>query len=389
MDGLHDGRINRAIDGYRSFLRVCRADVTDFRLTPLAEPTVFARCFAVYGLWLIGEHRELDAARDALAVALRRDVRGARAAAGAEIRSKAFRQLLCFSLSALAVLGVLEEDPLPDLVLEQLPDDLEQELRELGSLEGRAQSGNQAMFLAVFLIHAQRYLGHKSGAALEAWMRLHRSAMNRHGFWGPQSGPTHLHFQNGYHQYEILEYLQADNPGRSSAIEAVRQLADAEGHFAPHPGGGGCFDYDAVHVLTPEGRMPDEKTVAMLRTTAATIIAEQQADGGFCESLRVRPRLRSGPGYAERLASARNFALFKERLRYALTLQRPKHDRIHTHWSRYQRRWDESNLWDSWFRMLTLARIECAFDPARAAEWGFIDYPGIGWHPSLRRPSDR
>lgn len=85
--------------------------------------------------------------------------------------------------------------------------------------------------------------------------------------------------------------------------------------------------------------------------------------------------------------SARDTALFKERLRYAATLKRPKHDRIHTHWSRYQRRWDESDLWDSWFRMLTLARIECAFDPARAAAWGFIDYPGIGWHPSLRRPS--
>lgn len=41
--------------------------------------------------------------------------------------------------------------------------------------------------------------------------------------------------------------------------------------------------------------------------------------------------------------------LFTERLRYGLTLQRPKHDRIHTHWSQYSRRWDESNLWDTWF----------------------------------------
>ena len=384
MDGFFDGRLNRAIEGYRSFLRACRADVTDFRLTPRAEPTAFARCFAVFGHWLAGERRELDAVRDDLAGAIIRDLRAARAAAGREIRSKAFRQLLCFSLSALAILGMLEEDPLPDLVLEQLPDDLERELRELGSLEGRAQSGNQAMFLAVLLIHAQRYLGHESGAALEAWIRLHRSAMNRHGFWGAQAGPTHLHFQNGYHQYEILEYLGADNPGQGRAIEAVRSLADAEGHFAPHPGGGGCFDYDAVFVLTPDGRTPDDETAALLRTTAATIIAEQQSDGGFCESLAVRPRHRAVAGYIERLTSARNAALFKERLRYALTLQRPKHDRIHTHWSRYQRRWDESDLWDSWFRMLTLARIDCAFDPARAANWGFIDYPGIGWHPSLR-----
>jgi hypothetical protein len=75
--------------------------------------------------------------------------------------------------------------------------------------------------------------------------------------------------------------------------------------------------------------------------------------------------------------------LFAERLRYGLALQRAKHDRIHTHWSGYSRRWDESDLWDSWFRMMTLARIDAALDHQPAAGWGFINYPGIGYHPSL------
>ena len=40
----------------------------------------------------------------------------------------------------------------------------------------------------------------------------------------------------------------------------------------------------------------------------------------------------------------------------------PKYNSITTHWNNYNRKWDESNLWDSWFRMQTLARIEIYSD---------------------------
>ncbi|MEC5382431.1 hypothetical protein VSX64_16365 [Aurantimonas sp. C2-6-R+9] len=374
---------------YHAFIDRCRAGSADYRLTPRAEPTSYARCFAVFGLHLIGARAALHGSRDDLVPALRRDLRAARGKpCGPVPRDKAYRQLLCFTLSALATLGALDDDPLLDLVKEQVPDDAGAALAEAGALEGRAQSGNQAMFLAIFLLHLRRFAGRDTRPALGRWVETHSAAMNRFGFWGPDAGLTHLHFQNGYHQYEIFELLGAKNPREAEAITAVASLCDPLGHFAPYPGGGGCFDYDAVFVLTPDGRAADRSDVrGLLARTRDTIVSEQLQDGGFCESLRVRPRMRSWPGFAERLASGRNLALFKERARYALTLQRPKHDRIHTHWSRYSRGWDEANLWDSWFRILTIARIECAFDPPRAGDWGFIDYPGIGWHPSLRTGS--
>jgi hypothetical protein len=314
-------------------------------------------------------------------------VRAARRDAGAAPRDKPYRQLLAFTLSALAVLDALAADPLEDLVREQLPAQLEPSLHE--ALAGRAQSGNQAMFTAVFLLHAERYLGMDTRPALERWVSLHLERMNRFGFWGPERGMTHLAFQNGYHQYEILEYLGVRNPRPDAALAAVRCLADHEGHFAPYAGGGGCYDYDAVFVMTPEGRKPDELSAALLRRTRDTILAEQTAAGGFAESHRVRPRSPANLRRALRHTAAAwgTWPLFVERLRYNLALQRSKHDRIHTHWSRYSRRWDEPNLWDSWFRMLTLARIEVALEPQRARDWGFIDYPGIGFHPSLREGS--
>jgi hypothetical protein len=221
---------------------------------------------------------------------------------------------------------------------------------------------------------------------IDDWVDLHFRSMNRFGFWGAVIGITHLQFQNGYHQHEILEYLRAENPKLENTVPAVRGIADLEGHFAPYPGGGGCYDYDAVFMLTPEGRIPNEVTRELLCRTASSIAADQRPDGGFAESMRVRPRsLRNFGMFASHILAARgNWSLFAERMRYALTLQRPKHDRIHTHWSRYSRRWDEANLWDTWFRMLALARIDGAINPEHASQWGFIDYPGIGYHPSLR-----
>ena len=370
------------------FMYACYAGGEDYCLTPRAEPTAYARCFAVFLMKFL--HRVPDDIVP-LAQALKNDLHAMRARSDVDIKGKSYRQLLAFTLSAIAALGVLSEEPLADLVAEQIPRDVERELMKFGCLVGKAGSGNQAMFLAIFLLHGRGWLGLDTQSRIDEWVDLHLEHMNRFGFWGQDRGMTHLQFQNGYHQHEILEYLGVENPRSEAAVSAVRALADDQGHFAPYSGGGGCYDYDAVFMLTPGGKVPNDETRALLERTAATLISEQRADGGFAESLYVRPRT---PANLWRTAvhigrAAGNMPLFLERLRYGLTLQRPAHDRIHTHWSRYSRRWDESDLWDSWFRLLTLARIQVAIEPERAGDWGFCDYPGIGFHPSVRSTKPR
>lgn len=370
--------------GYSDFIAQCEGESCNYSLTPEADVSSYASCFSIFGRHLLRSTVDSRTAAR-LAVHLRAALRGVRGN-GDILRGKPYRQLLAFVLSALAALGQMETDPLPDLIREQLPTDLGKELVGLGCLEGKPGSGNQAMFLAIFLLHARDYLGVDTKDQINQWVDLHQGAMNRFGFWGPDKGMTHLQFQNGYHQYEIFEYLGVKNPRKEEAMAAVRSLADPQGHFAPYPGGGGCYDYDAVFVLTPDGKIPDPRTQALLLRTAETLKAEQRPDGGFAESLYIRPRCPANlVRFASQIAHAvGNGPLFLERLRYALTLQRPRHNRIHTHWSQYSRRWNESDLWDSWFRMMTLARIEVALDPSAASRWGFIDYPGIGYHPSLR-----
>lgn len=367
---------------------MCATPDGTHRLTPRAEPSAFATCFWVFGMHLLRQRGALDGQRDELSHAIRRDVREARAngVAAGSLRAKSYRQLLAFSLSALWILGTLGDDPLEDLVSEQLPESPAHDLDALGCLSGKPQSGNQAMFLAVFLLHARDHLGRDVDAALEVWIRAHLEHMNRFGYWGAGGDMTTLQFQNGYHQYEIFEYLGVETGKESAAAAAVAGLGDADGHFAPYPGGGGCFDYDAVFMLTPNGVLPDPAIAKLLGVTSATLLSEQRPDGGFCENLHVRPRSPRNTlrGIGHVWAALPNTSAFLERLRYALALRRQRYDRIDTHWSTYSRAWNESDLWDSWFRMLALARIQCATNPDAAADWGFIGYPGIGFHPSLR-----
>lgn len=373
--------------GYSDFIAQCEGGSYEYSLTPEADVSSYASCFSIFGRHLLRSPLDSWAAAR-FAVHLRAALRGMRGS-GDVLRDKPYRQLLAFTLSALVALGQLETDPLPELIKEQLPTDVGKELIDLGCLAGKPGSGNQAMFLAIFLLYARDCLGVDTDDQINQWVDLHLGAMNRFGFWGPDKGMTHLQFQNGYHQYEIFEYLGVKNLRQEEAIAAVHSLADSQGHFAPYPGGGGCYDYDAVFVLTPDGKIPDTPTRALLLRVAETLKAEQRPDGGFAESLYIRPRSSANLArFARQITRAvGNGPLFLERLRYALTLQRPRHNRIHTHWSRYSRRWDESDLWDSWFRMMTLARIEVALDPSAASRWGFIDSPGIGYHPSLRSQS--
>jgi hypothetical protein len=373
---------------YGAFIHSCLDGGTSARLTPRADPSAFALCFAIFGLQLVGDHVCLRTHGPEWAAALRRAVRqtAQRRSAAVDLASdKHFLQLLTFCLSSLAVLDRLADDPMPDMVTPLLVADVPGALSRSGVDRGVARSGNHAMFIAILLIHARQNLGLDTDAAIADWVRCHRGWMNRFGFWGPDDSMSHLQFQNGYHQYEILEYLGEHGDYWEQAADAVASLADEEGHFAPYPGGGGCYDYDAVFLLTASEGIA-RRHERLLARTAATLLAEQNVDGGFAESLRIRPRSLDNLRRSWRHVQGARGQARLERLRQALTLLRPRHDRIETHWSHYSRGWGESDLWDSWFRMLALARIERALEPESSQRWGFIDFPGIGFHPCVRAP---
>jgi hypothetical protein len=369
---------------YRTFIDSTRRGEYDFALTTRAECTPYARCFAIFGYALLCD--QIEDSADGLARSMVRDLDAFKLSRGKIglnlINDKPYLQLLTFTLSALSLLNKLETHPLFSHIEPLLTTEIEVELKKCGVFEGKPRSGNQAMFFAILLLYAER-IGLNMEKRISEWQHLHRDRLNRFCFWGNYESMSHLQFQNGYHQYEIFEYLETSGIPWLKAADNVARLADNQGHFAPYPGGGGCYDYDAVFILTGHPSSI-EKHSELLNLTASTLIAEQNNDGGFCESKFIRPR--SLPNLIksiDHVLKGRDAARL-ERLRQAVTLLRPKYDRVHTHWSEYSREWGESDLWDSWFRMLTLARIDCAFNPEHSKTWGFINFPGIGFHPSLR-----
>ena len=378
--------INKTKADYYQFIKSCRI-LEEFRLTPKSEVSPYSLCFAIFGYHLLGYNNKIRENKDSWDVILRQQLkfkRIERKQLGRLDRDKPYLQLLTFTLSALFILDTLKVDPLAKEVLELIPDNIVRELKQSGALDGIARSGNYAMFLGILLIHARDYLGLDTDETLDTWARLSLDSINQFGFWGFSKTMSHLQFQNGYHQYEVMDYLQTENTPWDKAADNVALLADKDGHFAPYPGGGGCYDYDAIYIITGAGPKAITRHRELLIRTAQTILTEQNADGGFCESHYIRPRtVKNLSRSAKHVFSAQGEAR-KERLRQSITLLRPKHNRIHTHWSEYSRQWDESDLWDSWFRMLTVARIDVALDPKRISKWGFIDYPGIGFHSLLR-----
>jgi hypothetical protein len=368
---------------YLKFINSTNIGAYNFSLTTASESTSYARCFAIFGYGLILSD-EIIINSIPLARLIRFDLdrlRNSLVESGTILRfNKPYLQLLSFSLSALSILKRIDDDPLIDHVAPLINEHYLDDLFSKNVFNSFPQTGNYAMFVAILILHISKYGNQK--IELSQWEESHLKYMNQFGFWG-RGSMSHSQFQNGYHQYEIFEYLNTKSVPWEISADSVAGLADFAGHFAPYIGGGGCYDYDAIFLLTTNQKSI-KKHSELLKKTFQTLISEQNNDGGFCESKKIRPVSLSYIGESTKhVLSGKGMARL-ERFHQMLTLLRPKHNRIHTHWSKYSREWSESNLWDSWFRMLTIARIDVAFNPENAKHWGFINYPGIGFHPSLR-----
>ena len=377
---------------YFDFVQACEVESFYYKLTLDSPTSPFSRCFAIFGLNLINQLNLSVDSKIRIGRLVRSDLdklHQHRKKLGVDVLTdKPYLQLLSFSLSALSLLGILEKDPLGDHCLNMIPDNVIKSLDVKKVSSGVPQSGNYAMFLAIILIHARKYLNLDSSSKIDEWCDYHIKHMNRFGFWGNDSSMSHLQFQNGYHQYEIFHYLGIENPKINIAADAISKLADRKGRFAPYPGGGGCYDYDAVSIITSAGSNSISIHRALLENTLSSILEDQNLDGGFCESRSIRPRsLKNSFLALDHILLAKGKAKI-ERMRQAVTLQRSKHDKIKgaEHWTdgKYCREWNESNLWDSYFRLLVIATIDLTLHPKSASDWRFIDYPGIGYHQSLK-----
>tara|TARA_B110001450_G_C17647116_1_gene491688 strand:- start:838 stop:1965 length:1128 start_codon:yes stop_codon:yes gene_type:complete len=356
-------------------------DPTGFRLFARSGVSPYARCFAIFSKALCQDHEWLDTRRDKLINDLNEELSifyDVRTSLHLNLKmDKPFLQLFCFSLSALNILrGELSEKN--RFVLEKyLNDDLLAGLIERDVHGGSPGSGNHAMFVAILIIAAQELLGLNKSKEIAAWLNFNANHINSHGFWGNYEKFSHLQFQNGYHQYEIFEFLGYDKAPWVQASLNTLSLADREGHFSPYPGGGGCYDYDAVFMLTSH-YTGDIGQTHILAKTLKSLVCEQNLDGGFCESKLLRrngiPRLAS---HIQHITGQPRHLRFSSMIT-GLNLLRYKHRVVRTHWTEIDRRWDESNLWDTFFRLSAISRICQFLDLPERKFFDNNNFPGIG-----------
>jgi len=296
-------------------------------------------------------------------------------------------QLSCFCLSALRILGAEPKFPLTFTEQWKTPDEVKEYLHERGCHEGKPGSGNKAMFLAVFLTH--EYERTKESHLLdkiETWFEFHNETQNRNGFWGEDLKAHYIHgLQNGFHQFVIYFYWQKEIPKFNKIVDVALMSQDKQGFFAPTPGGEACHDYDAIHILAMAHRTTDYRKgeiEACLSKAFDAILSTRNGDGGFCQSKCKLTSLKDFLRYIPVYFSNGSPHLWYYRAKTSLVTVLKRKKLIHTGWTEKPRFWNESNLWDTWFRCLALAEIAHTIDDSMLESFRNVNFhktPGLGY----------
>ncbi len=351
----------------------------DFKFSNDLDSNSYALCFGIHSLFLIKDDDTLNKYRDIWVNKLLINIKNNNLSRN----QKPFLQLLSLTLSSLIILNSPKHQIIHDYCLDSIYKDTNKYLKSIGSDYGKPGSGNLAMFLAIFYIYLETFYKYDFSNSLSEWKKFHQLNENNFSLWSKNKSINSLkysYFQNGYHQYEIYNYFKISLKNKDNLIRGLSNLSDHRGQFAPYPGGGGCYDYDAVYILTMISKESNLSIKSILNKTLNSILLTQNYDGGFGESIYIRPI-----NISNLIIQLCHISIFKkegknERLSRFLALLRPKHNLIKTHWSDKKRSWSESNIFNSWFRMMTLARIEIFNDKEKIKDWNFLNFPGIGFH---------
>lgn len=352
-----------------------------FKLFERSEISPFARCFVIFNKSLIKKNDWLKIREQQLINDLNLDLYNIYQKMiinNIDWRSnKFFLQLFSFTLSSLNILNGQLNDQNMEILKKILDIDLKKVFREKQVHQGAAKSGNYSMFFAIFNIYANNYLKIDRSKQIHEWIEFNCSSINSNGFWGKENKMDYKQFQNGYHQYEIFEYLKMEKIPWDLAAKKTLLMSDRYGHFAPWPGGGACYDYDAIFILTSKF-VNDISQEKVLIKTLKNIINSQNFDGGFCESKYMNNNLiiRFLDIIKHIISQPRNFRF--RSLFINLNLLRNKHRNIITHWTKKHRKWDDSNAWDTFFRLSTIYRICNRLNFKEKDLFKINNFPGIG-----------
>jgi len=369
---------------------------TQFKMNDNADSSIFTSCFALFILDLFDQLKNFSRKKRNQWIDYIQSFQDKESGYfmpgnyNGGLNTKAVHQLTAFCLSALHILGVSTKYDLKFLSQWNTPEDVHNYLRDKGCFQGLPGSGNMAMFLAIFFSYKYEKCNEDSiFDLLKSWFYWHNRTQNpRTGFWGNSLGAKYFAgFQNAFHQFVIYNYWKKLIQYNNKIVNTVLMLQDSDGFFAPNQGGGGCWDYDAADILINCGykRGYREKEIrnALTRLYFA-ILESQNTDGGFCESQKRPSSMRNVffPKNLKFIFYNHDPIISYYRLRTFLGVSRNIRKKIYTHWTKKGRHWHQSDIWNTWFRCLTLAEIDKSLNLNQSIYkigWRFHNSIGLGY----------
>jgi hypothetical protein len=378
--------------GALSHVRSLRTADGRYRMNEAGGPSLFTDCFALFVRHLLADtpDREeaeslrlrLQAAQDP-STGLFRFTGRSLDSSPLHDRDHVERQLTSFALAALAILGATPRYRLS--VLDETlarPDGVARELDRAPWARNPSNAGNRAMFLGSLLWAAADAGDDRARRGLDDWFRWHDSRVRPSGFWGVNhlaDGWLGLH--GAAHQYVLYAFVNRTPPRIDAAARTALSLQEEDGRFWPVPGSGSCYELDALQILAmaharePASRAEIEDAA---RHALGVVLACRRPDGGFAWA-SGRPF--GGLGVVRGLRSGRSLHLIRwaalVRAHSALTSKREVRA---TSWTDAVHPVTVSSLYDTWFRLLTLALAGVILNRENApmAQWRRVPFPNWG-----------
>jgi prenyltransferase beta subunit len=261
---------------------------------------------------------------------------------------------------------------------------------------------NKVMFILDFFIYDMEIFKNDNTLFINSimeWLRRHQNP--RSGFWNLDKHSTyHDQMAGAYHFFLYYTYLGKQPCYVEKVIDSVLKIQDYDGLFNYAGGGGSCDDLDAVDLLCRATFYIDYKKEYIkksLERAYKSLWNNQNVDGGFCWAKRDFFS-------AEKIVHIFNPTLLSMSwLEYLYYMKSKIYNQVVSvpfkRLSNKELLWGYSDLeemkiglsaseiWSTWFRLLTIALIEETFpelcDHKKTFNWNMRKKPGLGFYRNV------